>query len=112
MLNVLWRGDTGYSSRGVKLAVESDFTSYESQGWERSFESETWIFSSEHAGILVPEGSRLVAPRVLSIDGKNYDVIWNPEWIGNHDGLMDAYIFRPQSGGKDRRIGIAHNDVH
>lgn len=112
VLNVLWRGDPGYSSKAVKLVVESDFSSYESEDWERKFGGDTWNFSVARDGILVPKGSRLVAPRAISIGGQRYDVIWSPEWIGDYDGLMDAYIFRPQSGGKDRRVGIAHNDVH
>lgn len=112
VLNVLWRGEPGYSSRAVKLVAESDFAGHESEGWERSFGGETWNFSSERDGILVPEGSRLVAPRVLSIGGENYDVIWSPEWIGDHVGLMDKYVFRPQSGGEDRLVGVAHNHVN
>lgn len=112
VLNVLWRGDPGYSSKAVKLVVESDFYRYESEEWERKFGGDTWNFSVARDGILVARESRLVAPRVLSIGGQRYDVIWSPEWIGDYDGLMDAYIFRPQSGGKDWRVGIAHNDVH
>lgn len=47
----------------------------------------------------------------LEIEGQNYDVIWSPEWIGADDGVMDLYIFRPQSGGEDLRVAIAHSSV-
>ena len=111
LLDVLWEGQPGYSPMAVKLAIEGDFSKYESKDWERKFDGDTWLFNVERGAILLPEGSRIVAPHLLQIEGKNYDVSWSTEWIGADDGVREIYVFKPQSGGDELRVGVSYSSA-